>query len=86
MKQASEVVEIATKAISANFPLRNVCSVRGSRGQHQRITAYRRRQLREWISVLRTARIKSNSEAIERATDAGPLPAHALRRRVLLAA
>ncbi len=37
----------------------------------------------EWVAVLRAARDESNAASIAQATHAGPLPAHALRARVL---
>lgn len=83
MKTAQEVIEIAENAIRANYPARNASFVIRNPVRHRRMTASRRHQLREWVAVLRLARDPSKAANIAQVTHAGPLPAHALRARVL---
>lgn len=83
MKTGQEVIAIAENAIRANYSARNACFVIGNPARHRRMVASRRHQLREWVAVLRVARDESNAESIAQVTHAGPLPAHALRARVL---
>lgn len=83
MKSANEVIVIAENAIRANYPSRNSSFVIGNPVRHRRMVENRRHQLREWVAVLRLARDRSNTASIAQATHAGPLPAHALRARIL---
>jgi hypothetical protein len=83
MKSAQQVQDMAEKAIRANFAFRNARSVLGNPNRHRRMVAERCRQVREWCDVLRVARDPSKAASIAHVTNAGPLPAHALRSRVL---
>lgn len=85
MMRVEKIVQNATAAIRANFSSRNACFVIGSPRHHARMVAQRRKQIREWIVVLRIARKPENAARIEQATNAGPLMAHDLRRRIICA-
>lgn len=83
MITAQQLIELATKAIRANFTYRNSRNVSGRSHYHERLVAQRRNQIREWVVVLRIARNPANVSRIEEVTHARPLMAHDLRRRVL---
>lgn len=78
-----QLTEIATRAILANYKVRNIrCFADQTR--HERLTRTRRGQIREWIGVLRVVRAPAARLYVERALrDTGPLMAHDLRSRVL---
>ncbi len=85
MMKIEKVVQNATAAIRANFASRNACFLVGCPRRHARMVAQRRQQIREWIAVLRIARKPGNAATVEQATNAGPLMAHDLRRRIICA-
>ncbi len=85
MRKIAEVPEQAIAAIRSNFAMRNAPAFT-SAGRQSRIRATRRHQIREWISVLRVVRNPSMAAHVaERLKETGPLMAHDLRNRVILA-
>jgi hypothetical protein len=76
---------VARQAIAANWRSRNM-RVHSDELRHSRMKAERRSQLWEWIAVCRIASMKENMGFIRaRLRDSGPLMAHDLRNRVILA-
>ena len=80
-----EIAKIAATAIASNFPVRNT-HVFTNHARQMRVVAARRHTLKEWLAVLRAVRNPDNAARIQVATNVGPLMAHDLRRRVILAA
>jgi len=60
MSTAIESLDLATKAVCGNFAQRNTSVFVGMPQQHLRIVLERRRQICEWVGVLRIARDPSN--------------------------
>lgn len=79
-----ELLRTAERAVAANFPVRNA-RVFGGATRHAAATRARRRIVREWVATLRYARDPANAAAISKAILGGPLMAHDLRARVVLA-
>jgi hypothetical protein len=85
MLKLTDLPETAQKAIRTNFATRN-SRVFVNEDRHSRIRATRRNQIREWIAVLRVVRNPAMTECVaKRLKDSGPLMAHDLRNRVILA-
>lgn len=81
----NELGEVARKAIRSNFAVRNA-RVFTDETRHCWIRSTRRHQIREWVSVLRVARDSDMAECVAKALkESGPLMAHDLRRRVIIA-
>lgn len=81
----TELPELARKAVRANFAVRNA-RVFNDTDRHSRIRAARRHRIREWIAVLRVLENPSVTASVAKALeDVGPLMAHDLRNRVILA-
>ena len=85
--RAEDVEGLARKAIAANWCLRNQRFLETADGaRHERMKSARRHQLRDWISVLRIALDPVNRPHVQaRLFETGPLMAHDLRNRVILA-
>lgn len=85
MRKIKELPEQAIAAIRTNFAMRNAPAFTTAQRQ-LRIRATRRHQIREWIAVLRVVRNPAmDAHLAERLKDTGPLMAHDLRNRVILA-
>lgn len=85
MTTLTDLPETARKAIRSNFAVRN-SRVFGNENRHARIRATRRHQIREWIAVLRVVSNPAMAECVaQRLKDTGPLMAHDLRNRIILA-
>jgi len=85
MLKLTDLPETARNAIRSNFAMRNsrVCV---DEGRHARIRATRRHKIREWIVVLRVVSNPAMADCVaQRLKDAGPLMAHDLRNRIILA-
>ena len=89
MLSVEEIMESAAKAIRSNYAVRNQ-RIFSEIPRHQRLVAERKRQIREWLAVLRILQDSRNhSHVLARVTDHGEftgrnLMAHGLRRRVIL--
>ncbi len=89
MIEISDIEDLAAKAVRAKYAIRNVRAF-SEKPLQDRIVAERKRQLREWIAVLRIVRNPLNhSRVMARVTDNGTFPgrnlmAHDLRNRVIL--
>lgn len=80
------LIEVAEQAISANFRIRNARSFHSFKGErHTKEIALRRRQIREWVAVLRIARDPSLHESVLKAIGSNVFMAHDLRLRVIMA-
>lgn len=85
MLKLADLPEIARKAIRTNFAIRNSRGF-GNEDRHSRVRATRRHQIREWIDVFRVVSNPAMAENVaQRLKDAGPLMAHDLRNRIILA-
>lgn len=85
MLKIAELPEKAIAAIRTNFAMRNAPTFTNV-GRQSRIRATRRHQIREWIDVLRVVRNPAMAANVaERLKDTGPLMAHDLRNRIILA-
>lgn len=85
MRKIAELHEKAITAIRANYAMRNAQAFTNAVRQ-LRIRATRRHQIREWIAVLRVLRNPAMAANVaERLRDTGPLMAHDLRNRVIIA-
>lgn len=85
MRKIAELPAQAIAAIQTNFAMRNAPAFTNA-GRQLRIRATRRHQIREWIGVLRVVRNPAmTAYLVERLKDTGPLMAHDLRNRVILA-
>lgn len=83
MLKQSDLSGVAAQAIRSNFAMRNSRAF-SDPGRQVRIRAERRRQIRQWISVLRRLRNPAMSNRIANSIrHAGPLMAHDLRQRIL---
>lgn len=85
MQRYADLSEKAIAAIRANFAMRNAPAFDNASRQ-SRIRATRRHQIREWVEVLRVMRNPAMAANVaKRLKDTGPLMAHDLRNRVILA-
>jgi hypothetical protein len=90
MRNIEEIAQIASNAIRANWGYRNIriCNVAA---RNAKMVAQRKRELREWVAVLRIVRDPLNHDHVKRAAildgdvRVGALMAHDLRRRVTTA-
>lgn len=75
---------ITAQAIQSNFRVRNTRVYLGAR--QARVVEMRRRQIREWVAVLRVLKQPSLCELVAaQIGNIGPLMGHDLRNRVMLA-
>lgn len=90
MLSIEEIMDSATKAIRANYMVRNQLAF-SEKPRQDRLVAERKNQIREWIAVVRIVRNPMNHDhVLARVTDKGEfsgrnLMAHSLRKRVILA-
>ena len=85
MSRYADLPEKAIAAIRSNFAMRNAPAFTNA-GRQSRIRATRRHQIREWIEVLRVLRNPAMAANVaDRLRDTGPLMAHDLRNRVIIA-
>ena len=81
----SDLRQIAREAIAANWRVGNA-RVFSCGQRHERVKLQRRKVLREWVAVLRLANDPANAPYLTaRLREAGPLMAHDLRNRAILA-
>lgn len=90
MIRIDEIINDAEKAILANYRMRNVQAFVGMPERQTRLVMERKRQIREWVAVVRILRHPANhGPVLARVTDRGEhsgrnLMAHSLRNRVIL--
>jgi len=83
--EIAAIPRVAQEALASNWVERNMRCF-ADQWRHDHAKRSRRGQLREWVAVVRITSDPANAPYIERRLrNAGPLKAHDLRNRVILA-